>query len=172
MNLIKKVFSKPKEDALRREYDALCNKANEYERELFELIHQKVKLQLALSSIQKQKKKGELVTNCAKCHRMNKEIDEIIKDKENMLNEFKEIKKSIQSFMDDGIETIDSNAVIPQIELFFIMNDEYYLIDNNFNVYIITLCHKYKRYKEENEDDGHNNPLIDFINNAYVDKDQ
>ena len=169
MKTLKRLFFKGKTDnsykQLLKEYKELQAKEKALQSQLDELIEEKVTGQIKINELQKE------TVRCENCERMNKQIQSYLNIKKDLLSEIKNLNDEIKTLSTrvSTQENLDQNSPLPQPEKYFIMNNKYYIIDKERNLYTLSKCTKYEEFKEKIYKEGKcigddNDLLMQFIN--------
>ena len=169
MKTLKRLFFKDKTNntykQLLKEYKELQVKEKLLQSQLDELIEEKVTGQIKINELQKE------TARCENCERMNKQIQAYLNIKKDLLLETKTLNDEIKALSTtvSTKENLDINSSLPQPEKYFIMNNKYYIIDKERNLYTLSKCTKYEEFKEKMYNEGKctggdNDLLMQFIN--------
>ena len=149
MKTLKRLFFKDKTNntykQLLKEYKELQVKEKLLQSQLDELIEEKVTGQIKINELQKE------TARCENCERMNKQIQAYLNIKKDLLLETKTLNDEIKALSTtvSTKENLDINSSLPQPEKYFIMNNKYYIIDKERNLYTLSRCTKYEEFKEK-----------------------
>ena len=189
MKILKKIFFQKKEEnetSLQKinpknykkslkEYNELQQTEKKLQSQIDELIQEKIVLQIKINELEQSS------IRCENCDILDEQIKIYLQDKKNFLQRVSNLKQEIKIYQSniknqpnkiEDDEILQPNEPLPEPAKYFIMNNKFYIIDNNNDLYTLTKCKKFEEYKKKNAqyDKGQEELLLKFINSYSKEK--
>lgn len=189
MKILKKIFFQKKEEnetslpkisqkkyrKSLKEYNDLQQKEKKLQSQIDELIQKKIVLQIKINELEQSS------IRCENCDILDEQIKEYLQDKKNFLQRISNLKEEIKIYQSniknqfnktENDEILQPNEILPEPVKYFIMNNKFYIIDKNNDLYTLTKCKKFEEYKKNNAqyDKGQEDLLLNFINSYSKEK--